>query len=109
MFLRGGSNESAKPGLAELASEIKQQSDVRTIACAVGSGGTISGLLDALPEHHFIGVVVVNDQALLQRLKNNYGDRLTLVDTALFGGYGKTSEALNEFCYEFAQQTQVPH
>lgn len=104
----GGSNESAKLGLKELAEEITQQSNVETIALAVGSGGTISGLLDHLPNHNFVGVAVVDDKPLLKQLENKYGERLTIVKSAMFGGYGKTSEELNEFCWNFTNQTKIP-
>ncbi len=104
----GGSNELASLGLKELAEEITQQSSTNTIACAIGSGGTISGLLDHLPEHQFIGVAAVNDKPLLTQLQEKYGSRLTLNTSTLFGGYGKTNDQLNEFCFEFSKQTQVP-
>ena len=95
-------------GLKELADEILQQTNVKTIALAIGSGGTISGLLDHLPEHQFIGVAVVDDKPLLNALTEKYGDRLNIVKSAMFGGYGKTSEQLNDFCWEFTRQTQIP-
>lgn len=104
----GGSNQSAMLGLKELAEEISQQSNAETIACAIGSGGTISGLLDAMPDKKFIGVAAVNDEALLQRLKDKYQQRLTIITSALFGGYGKTTDELNQFCLSFFQQTNIP-
>lgn len=104
----GGSNEFASLGLKELAEEITNQTDAKTIACAIGSGGTISGLMEHLPEHHFIGVAAVNDKPLLAQLQQKYGDRLTLNTSALFGGYGKTNDQLNDFCFEFTKQTQIP-
>lgn len=109
MFVpEGGSNEHAALGLKELAQELSQQSSCQTIACAIGSGGTISGLLSHMPEHQFIGVAAVNDTALLTRLSEQFGSRLTVVTSALFGGYGKTNDTLNQFCFDFAKQTQVP-
>lgn len=104
----GGSNDLACLGLQELAQEIEQQSSAAAIACAIGSGGTISGLLEHLPNRNFIGVAAVNDKPLLSSLQQKYGERLTIVTSALFGGYGKTNEELNQFCWSFAKQTQVP-
>ena len=104
----GGSNELASLGLKELAEEILAQTNISTIACAIGSGGTISGLMEHLPDHRFIGVAAVNDQPLLNELKQRFGGRLSLVTSSLFGGYGKTNEELNNFCFEFTKQTQVP-
>lgn len=104
----GGSNQAASYGLEELAQEIVRQSDQKTIACAIGSGGTISGLMNALPEHKFIGVAVVNDKPLLDNLKQEFGDRLELITSAMFGGYGKSNSELEEFCCNFVEQTRIP-
>ncbi|NVK23490.1 MAG: pyridoxal-phosphate dependent enzyme, partial [Gammaproteobacteria bacterium] len=109
MFVpEGGSNDLALNGLKELGDEISQQSNDPIIACAIGSGGTISGLLDALPKRNFIGIAAVNDKPLLQNLKAKYGERLTIDIDSLFGGYGKTTAELNNFCLEFFNQTHVP-
>lgn len=107
----GGSNHLAAEGLAELVGELKQQSisaDKHIIACAIGSGGTISGMLDAFEDMNFIGVAAVKDIPLLTELKKKYGTRLTIISDNLFGGYGKTTDVLNEFCLDFQQQTHIP-
>jgi 1-aminocyclopropane-1-carboxylate deaminase len=107
----GGSNDLAALGLAELVEELKQQSihsEHHVIACAIGSGGTISGMLDAFPNMKFIGVAAVKDTPLLEKLTVTYGDRLTIVSDNLFGGYGKTTTELNQFCLDFYHQTQIP-
>jgi len=107
----GGSNKHAALGLKELVEELKQQSitpERHIIACAIGSGGTISGMLDAFPAMQFIGVAAVKDHALLNRLTEKYGDRLNIVSDNLFGGYGKTTNELNTFCLDFYNQTQIP-
>lgn len=107
----GGSNQLAALGLAELVDELKQQSitaDKHIIACAIGSGGTISGMLDAFEDMKFIGIAVVKDVPLLTELKQKYGERLTIISDNLFGGYGKTTDELNAFCLDFHQQTEIP-
>jgi 1-aminocyclopropane-1-carboxylate deaminase len=104
----GGSNFAASFGLQELGSEITNQTRCNTIACAIGSGGTISGLMQALPEHQFIGVAVVNDEPLLRDLKVKFGNRIQIITSAMFGGYGKTKSELEQFCCEFVEQTHVP-
>lgn len=104
----GGSNQAASLGLKELANEIEQQSQAQYIACAIGSGGTISGLMDALPAREFIGVAAVNDKPLLDKLQRQFGDRLTIITDCLFGGYGKTNDELNQFCVNFTEQTHIP-
>lgn len=104
----GGSNQAASYGLRELGAEIANQSQCKTIACAIGSGGTISGLMQALPEHQFIGVAVVNDEPLLRDLKVKFGNRIQIITSAMFGGYGKTKPELEQFCSEFVEQARVP-
>lgn len=109
----GGSNIQSEPGLKELADELHQYLDTSQnpnikIATAVGSGGTIEGLLKALPSQSFIGVNVVNDTDLLNRLHDQYNSQLRLHSDALFGGYGKFDKTLEAFCLEFYQQTGVP-
>lgn len=107
----GGSNDLAALGLAELVEELKQQSihsEHHVIACAIGSGGTISGMMDAFPDMKFIGIAAVKDFQLLEKLKVKYGVRLTIVSDNLFGGYGKTTPELNQFCLDFYNQTQIP-
>lgn len=104
----GGSNKAAQYGLKELAEEIHQQCSVTTIACAIGSGGTISGLIEAMPSKKFIGIPVVNDKPLLDSLQQKYSEQLTLYPNFMFGGYGKTPIQLTDFCYDFYQQTHVP-
>ena len=109
MFVpEGGSNEFAQQGLFELGVEIAEQSNSDVIACAIGSGGTISGLLDALPNQRFIGVAAVNDEPLLANLKQKYGERLDIDTSTLFGGYGKSNDRLNAFCLDFFKQTRIP-
>ena len=128
----GGSNALAPLGLGELAKEI--QADVSAnvqlngkvdyIACAIGSGGTIQGLLEALPNQPFIGELVVNDAELIKQLSGLYLQehpqedsqehlhnnlrRLTLSSHSICGGYGKVNKELVSFCDDFYKQTNIP-
>jgi 1-aminocyclopropane-1-carboxylate deaminase len=103
----GGTNELAKRGVAELAKEIIEQGNYDYIACAVGSGGTITGLLEAMPKQKFIAVAAVNDDEVSAPLQNKYENRLTIYQENTFGGYAKTNSELNQFCIEFHAQTDV--
>ncbi|MDC2889597.1 hypothetical protein [Psychrosphaera algicola] len=96
----GGSNEAAGAGLKELADEIRQQCEFDRFAVAVGSGGTVSGLMDNLP-HNGIGVAVVRDDTLITNLTKKYGNRLTLKYNPISGKYGKVTPELAEFCLDF--------
>ena len=109
----GGSNIESEPGLTELAEEIQayiqaDQNSALKVACAIGSGGTISGLMKAMPNQQFIGVPVVQDSALLERLSFDFKGQLSLHMSAFFGGYGKFDDKLEQFCIDFYRQTGVP-
>lgn len=103
----GGSNEAAAAGLKELADEINQQCVFDRFAVAVGSGGTIAGLMDNI-SHDGIGVAVVKDDALIANMVNKYGDTVTLKYNAITGKYGKVTPELVEFCLDFFTQTGIP-
>ena len=104
----GGSNHLAEPGLAELAEEIREAGNFDVIACAIGSGGTISGLMNAMPRQRFIGVAAVNDAQLLTQLESQAHGRLQVHLASLFGGYGRLTPELETFCLDFFAQTQIP-
>ncbi len=102
----GGSNELALDGLQELAAEINQQGDFDVVASAVGSGGTIAGLSKHC-QQKTLGVAVVKDNALYERLSSEFPSKLQLHDGAMFGGYAKFNLELEQFCVDFFEQTQV--
>jgi 1-aminocyclopropane-1-carboxylate deaminase len=103
----GGSNHAAQQGLRELANEISEQCKFDRFAVAIGSGGTIEGLLDNLP-HSGIGIAVVKDDSLLSSLQSRYPTKLTLRFEPTLGKYGATTPMLEQFCLDFFRQTQVP-
>lgn len=102
----GGSNQLAQEGLKELAEEIINQDQFDYVACAIGSGGTTSGLCKHLP-CKVLGVPVVKDNRLLNSLQSDFPAKLHIHKDAMFGGYGKLSDELETFCLDFYQQTGV--
>lgn len=102
----GGSNQLSSFGLNELAKELPRQ-HFDFISTAVGSGGTIQGLLEAMPEQNFIGVPVVKDTELITKLTTKYHQQLSLDSHSFFGGYGKFTPELEQFCLEFYRQTRL--
>jgi len=104
----GGSNDKAEEGLEELATEISSDNSYDYVASAIGSGGTIRGLMNALPQQKFIGVATVKDTPLLKGLNQEFESQLTLNQEALFGGYAKFNEVLEDFCLDFFSQTAIP-
>ena len=63
----GGTNELALPGCAELVAEIRQHVAFDALAVAVGTGGTLAGLLTGLDgEHHAVGVAALKNGGFLR-------------------------------------------
>lgn len=103
----GGSNHLALKGLAELAQEIYQQTQPDYIVSAVGTGGTIAGILAASKAPtQVIGITalkgatsgLLNDiQDLLSENSTIDFIRFALLDAYHFGGYAKYTPALLDF------------
>ncbi|MFD1467374.1 1-aminocyclopropane-1-carboxylate deaminase/D-cysteine desulfhydrase [Hymenobacter caeli] len=106
----GGTNALALPGVAELAAEIRQCVAFDALAVAVGTGGTLAGLLGGLagPETA-LGVAALKNGGFLRRdvdaltlaatgrAHTNYG----LATNYHFGGYAKYSADLLAFIHGF--------
>ncbi len=103
----GGSNHLALKGLGELAQEIYQQTQPDYIVSAVGTGGTIAGILAASKAPtQVIGITalkgatsgLLNDiQDLLSENSTIDFTRFALLDAYHFGGYAKHTPALLDF------------
>lgn len=107
----GGSNHLALKGLAELAQEIYQQTQPDYIVSAVGTGGTIAGILaSSNAPTHIIGIVALKGakeglfrdiQELLSEHPAIDFTRFTLLDAYHFGGYAKYNSTLLDFIRNF--------
>ena len=105
----GGTNQLAIQACKEiLTNEDKKQFDL--ICCSVGTGGTISGLIESSSDHQKIlgfsalkGDFLNHDIAQWTSKKN-----WQITDDYCCGGYAKTSNALFEFIKKFEEQYQVP-
>jgi len=103
----GGTNDLAIKG----CEEILQPEDARFthICCAVGTGGTISGLINtALPHQQVVGFPALKgaglDKDIAMYAKQ---DNWQLVEDYHFGGYGKISEELIAFMNDFFEKTGI--
>ena len=103
----GGTNELAIKGCVEILQAEDQIYD--TIAVAVGTGGTMSGLVQSTFTHqHVVGFQVVKDIEIPSRIRtfvNN--ERWSLVPTYDEVGYAKTPKSLIDFAHSVADQTGV--
>nr|WP_315158133.1 pyridoxal-phosphate dependent enzyme [uncultured Flavobacterium sp.] len=104
----GGTNEYAIKGCEEILTE--EDSVFDFVCCAVGTGGTISGIINsALPHQKVLGFPALKGDFLKDEIckfatKKNW----ELVTDYHFGGYGKVNEELIQFINQFYKQTQVP-
>ena len=104
----GGSNFLALEGVSEMVDEIQNEiSNVDYIALAMGTGGTVAGVLSN-PNFRgrAIGVSVLKNGAFLlddiKKLDANLDlDRFDFWGGYDFGGYAKTTSELLSFMYEF--------
>ena len=110
----GGTNLLALKGCAEIIPEIPVAYDY--VACAVGTGGTLAGLIAGLAgEKQIIGFPALKGGEFLKedikQLLNNYaGQEYTnweLQTAYHFGGYAKVKPELIQFIRYFKQQHQV--
>ena len=105
----GGSNALAIQGCQEILSEHDRQ-NYDVICCAVGTGGTISGLIEASAAHQTIlgfsalkGDFLSSDVAQYT-IKKNWN----ITDDYCFGGYAKAPVELMQFIEKFEQDFAIP-
>jgi len=106
----GGSNALALPGCAELVGEIRQQVAFDTLAVAVGTGGTLAGLLTGLAgQQHALGVAALKNGGFLKAevaaLSRPAGGpafaNYTIHTDYHFGGYARYAATLLDFIRQF--------
>lgn len=105
----GGTNNFAIKGCEEILTEEDARYDF--ICCAIGTGGTISGIINSLKIHqNAIGFPALKGD-FLQHEINKYilkQDNWSLNTNYHFGGYAKVSEELITFINKFKRETKIP-
>ncbi|PZR18967.1 MAG: 1-aminocyclopropane-1-carboxylate deaminase [Flavobacterium psychrophilum] len=104
----GGTNELAVKGCEEI---LTPEDDRFThIACAVGTGGTISGLIRSVKaQQQVLGFPALKGEGLLDDIcKFAPQGNWQLVTDYHFGGYGKVTEELITFINDFFDRTGIP-
>ncbi|RZJ76244.1 MAG: 1-aminocyclopropane-1-carboxylate deaminase/D-cysteine desulfhydrase [Flavobacterium sp.] len=104
----GGTNTLAVKGCEEILTAEDVQ--FTHIACAVGTGGTISGIINsANPGQRVIGFPALKGAALSDDIsKFATDDRWELVTDYHFGGYAKVTAQLVDFINDFYEKTGIP-
>ena len=104
----GGTNELAVKGCEEILTE--EDSAFDYVCCAVGTGGTISGLINsAMPNQKVLGFPALKGDFLTDEIRIfAKKDNWNLISDYHFGGYGKVNLELIEFINTFFEETKVP-
>ena len=105
---KGGTNTFAIKGCEEILT--KDDSKFDYICCAVGTGGTIAGLINSAKKHQkIIGFPALKGHFLTDEIKKYTirNDHWNLQTEYHFGGYGKYNVDLIRFINEFKKETSV--
>ena len=104
----GGTNDLAVKGCEEILIEKDHIFDF--VCCSVGTGGTISGLINAsLPHQNILGFPALKGNFLQKdiskfAMKTNW----ELITDYHFGGYAKINSGLVEFINKFKLEYNIP-
>jgi len=103
----GGTNALAVKGCEEILDD--NDADFTHICCAVGTGGTIAGIINsALPHQKVMGFPALKGAGLLNDIcKFAPTGNWQLVEDYHFGGYGKVNDALITFMNDFFVKTDI--
>lgn len=104
----GGTNDLAVKGCGEIVTN--DDDKYNFICCAVGTGGTISGIINSSKESQkILGFPALKGEFLKQEIcnfakKSNWD----LITNYHFGGYGKVNDELINFINSFYDNTNIP-
>lgn len=104
----GGTNALAVKGCAEILTDADAQFNY--ICSAVGTGGTVVGLINAAQPHQTVlGFPALKGDFLSEEICTFvHNDRWKLVTDYHFGGYAKVDQQLIEFINLFRRETGIP-
>ena len=105
----GGSNALAIQGTQEILSPDDME-NYDVICCAVGTGGTLAGIIESSSDHqHILGFSALKGDFLKQDIQQ-WTDKInwSLTDAYCCGGYAKTTPKLLQFIKQFEQQYDIP-
>ncbi|WP_396147183.1 1-aminocyclopropane-1-carboxylate deaminase/D-cysteine desulfhydrase [Flavobacterium sp.] len=104
----GGTNDFAVKGCEEILTN--EDESYNYICCAIGTGGTISGIINSSTSHQKVlgfpslkGDFIKKDIRKFAKKEN-----WDIISDYHFGGYGKVSEELIEFINDFYKKYSIP-
>lgn len=107
----GGSNALAVKGCAEFAQLLSNEIEFDYVCLAVGTGGTMAGLIEGLDKSkRVVGFPVLKGAEFLEEEIRKYTSKKNwqLVYDYHFGGYAKTTSALMKFINDFENEHHIP-
>ena len=104
----GGTNEFAVKGCTEILT--KEDAEFDFICCAVGTGGTISGIINSLlPHQKVLGFPALKGDFLKEDIRKfARKDNWEVIPDYHFGGYGKVNPELIAFINQFYAENKIP-
>lgn len=104
----GGTNELAVKGCQEILTV--EDAKFNYVCCAVGTGGTISGIINSsLPHQKVLGFPALKGDFLQDEIRIFVeNENWELVNDYHFGGYGKINQDLIAFINQFYADTKIP-
>lgn len=104
----GGTNEFAVKGCEEILTKEDAQFDF--VCCAVGTGGTISGIINSvLPHQKVLGFPALKGDFLKEDIRKfARKDNWEIITKYHFGGYGKVNSELITFINQFYAENKIP-
>ena len=108
MLPEGGTNHLAIKGCEEILTEADKEYDY--VCVSVGTGGTISGLINSSgTDQKILGFPSLKGDFLRNEIKKMTNKtNWELITDYHFGGYGKINRDLIAFINQFKQETKVP-
>lgn len=104
----GGTNVLAIQGCQEIVT--KNDSEYDFVCCAIGTGGTISGIINSiLPHQKVLGFPALKGDFLKDEIRKfAQNENWELITDFHFGGYGKVNSELIAFMNQFYEDNQIP-
>ncbi|WP_378186640.1 1-aminocyclopropane-1-carboxylate deaminase/D-cysteine desulfhydrase [Aquimarina sp. W85] len=103
----GGTNKLAIQGCKEILTTSDKDFDI--ICCAVGTGGTISGIIESALPHQKVLAFPALKGDFIETMIQKYTSKtnFTLINDYHFGGYGKVPIELVTFINTFHKEHQI--
>ncbi|MFV8357004.1 1-aminocyclopropane-1-carboxylate deaminase/D-cysteine desulfhydrase [Flavobacterium sp. XS1P32] len=104
----GGTNSLAIKGCQEILTPEDAEFDY--ICCSIGTGGTISGIINSvLPHQKVLGFPALKGDFLKDEIRNFvHNDNWELMNEYHFGGYAKVNPILIQFINHFYAEYKIP-